>query len=149
MTTVRCRSLGEFQRALARDVTAFERGLRSALRKTANRGARVIQKEAPVDLGGLRNSITAVHTPATSYIRVSSPITKIILRGSRPHMPPVEPLIGWVTRRGFASGVEAEKLAWAIARHIAQHGTRPNPFIDRAMPRVHEIADVEIRRVRL
>ena len=52
--------------------------------------------------------------------------------GTKPHFPPPAELIDWVDQRGFASGAgtleeRAELLAW----HIFQHGTEPNPFLDR------------------
>jgi hypothetical protein len=43
--------------------------------------------------------------------------------GSRPHMPPVEPLAAWARQKLGVTGREAERAAWAIARKIARIGT--------------------------
>lgn len=39
-------------------------------------------------------------------------------------MPPVEPIRAWVEAKGIASGKEAERAAWAIAKTIAKFGTK-------------------------
>lgn len=49
--------------------------------------------------------------------------------GTRPHFPPVSPLIHWVQIKGIANGDAATQVAWAIAHHISKMGTRPQPFI--------------------
>lgn len=43
--------------------------------------------------------------------------------GTRPHMPPVEPLAAWARQKLGVSGREATRAAWAIARKIARVGT--------------------------
>jgi len=68
--------------------------------------------------------------------------------GSKPHMPPVEPLIGWVRRKGLAGtystrtrrrlgnkedqGQQDRALAWAIAMKIKRVGTKAHPFLEPA-----------------
>lgn len=79
--------------------------------------------------------------------------------GSRPHMPPIEPLVQWVHRKGLAarfsttrysikrkSGVRMTtskkdkqnelRMAWAIAMKIKKKGTRPRPFLTPAFLKV-------------
>lgn len=43
--------------------------------------------------------------------------------GTRPHMPPVEPLAAWARQKLGVTGREADRAAWAIARKIARVGT--------------------------
>ncbi len=43
--------------------------------------------------------------------------------GSKPHMPPVQPLIPWVKVRFGVKPAEAVSIAWRIARKIAKKGT--------------------------
>jgi hypothetical protein len=147
MPTIRVRSLGEFQRVLKRDLKAIEGKFQKAVRKAATRGARAVRKEAPEATGGLRQSIFAQHTDKTSTIAVASPIAEVILKGSRPHMPPVGAILKWVEAKGLASGKDAESMAWAIALDIAEYGTQPNPFIQRALPRLNEIMRDELDKV--
>lgn len=50
--------------------------------------------------------------------------------GTRPHMPPVEPLVDWVKAKLAISNEKAARgVAFAIARKIAVRGTKPQaPF---------------------
>lgn len=43
--------------------------------------------------------------------------------GSKPHMPPILPLVDWATVVLGLDGKDAEQAAWAIARKIAKKGT--------------------------
>lgn len=55
---------------------------------------------------------------------------KYLEYGTPPHMPPVDSLIDWVTKKWGASGdKDAKQKAFALAKHISVHGTRPYPFI--------------------
>lgn len=55
---------------------------------------------------------------------------KYLEYGTPPHFPPIEPLIPWVRLKWGASGDRDERQkAFALAKHISIHGTRPYPFI--------------------
>lgn len=43
--------------------------------------------------------------------------------GTKPHMPPVAPLVLWAQQKLGVRGKEAVSAAWAIARSIARRGT--------------------------
>jgi len=90
------------------------------------------EKEAPVDRGGLRYSGSVAYGPGpTAEVTFKSPYAKPVEFGSRPHMPPVEPLEAWAKRHGMKPGA-----GWAIAKKIAEKGTRPDPFLQRALDKV-------------
>ena len=62
-----------------------------------------------------------VHAEAAPYVEF----------GTAPHMPPVDALIGWVTRAfgvGGGDDTEDEEAAWAMAMTIKEYGTQPHPF---------------------
>lgn len=44
--------------------------------------------------------------------------------GTKPHMPPVQPLVDWVMHKLGKGGSEAESIAWRIAWKIKHHGTK-------------------------
>lgn len=49
--------------------------------------------------------------------------------GTRPHMPPIEPLIGWVQEKLGVSALDARGVAFAVAMKIKKHGTKAqHPF---------------------
>lgn len=58
-------------------------------------------------------------------------------------MPPVDPIIRWVLRKGFANNqVTARKIAWAVAVAIKQRGLDPSPYLEPAL----EQTSVEFKR---
>jgi hypothetical protein len=72
--------------------------------------------------------------------------------GTRPHFPPVEPLIDWVKTKFHVKGEkEARGLAFVIARKISQRGTPAKyPFRDtfvEAQPEVFAIFDRAVARI--
>lgn len=53
--------------------------------------------------------------------------------GSKPHMPPVEPLVFWAEHRLGLSGDEAKAAAQAIAWKIKHHGTKGKHMVKDAL----------------
>lgn len=53
--------------------------------------------------------------------------------GTSPHFPPPAALVAWVKAKWGLTGQAAVRGAWALAVHISRVGTRPNPYIQRAM----------------
>ena len=50
-------------------------------------------------------------------------------QGTKPHMPPIQPLKEWALRKRIASDEdEAEAIAWGIAKIIQRFGTNPDFF---------------------
>lgn len=50
--------------------------------------------------------------------------------GTEPHFPPPAELVDWVEKRGFAAGEGTPmERARLLAFHIAEEGTKPNPFL--------------------
>lgn len=103
---------------------------------------------APVDTGRLRASITSVIRfragPETIQegVLVGGPVSPESARigpavtygahvefGTRPHWPPMSALQPWASRHGFPPGSAG---AFLVAKAIAQHGTRPQPYMEPA-----------------
>lgn len=88
------------------------------------------KKLAPVDRGRLRASITYQVDPAIfpkwAEVGTNTEYAPDIHDGRPPGtMPPVSELAGWAKRKGLD--------AWAVAKGIEERGTRPNPFLRRAL----------------
>jgi len=62
--------------------------------------------------------------------------------GTRPHLPPIQPLIDWVEARLGLHDDEAKGVAFAISRAIGVRGTKANPV----WRTVWERSQAEIRR---
>lgn len=88
-----------------------------------------VQQRTPTTHGTLRASIIGNVTELAGGIGVQGVVgsalayAEAVELGTRPHMPPVEPLIDWVRQKFGLSGKEAKSAAWRVARGIARHGT--------------------------
>jgi len=93
--------------------------------------------------------------------------------GSRPHWPPLAPLIAWVKLRGMqglrrratsqqkwvrdrirelgtrrSTPVDAaEEVARAIQRSIAKRGTRPRWYMRQSLPGIHAALDAAMKKL--
>lgn len=66
-----------------------------------------------------------------------APYAEFVEFGSEPHMPPIEPLVGWVKRNlKVSSDSEARSVAFAVAQSIAKHGIQPRPYLRNALEAV-------------
>jgi hypothetical protein len=129
---------------------AVLRGIKSA----ALRGVGVIVKHIDnakpypaVNSGELRNSVGVRFTPRTAVLTVSAMHAVFIDQGTRPHMPPIAPLIVWATRKFGLQPEQAEAVAWAVARKIARDGIEPRHFMAKAMAEIRgEVLPTEVTR---
>lgn len=115
-------ALGKFERYGDLAMFTLKReGLSAGLTITA--GAKAL---CPVWLGELKADIH-MDFPETSRlgfdveVKADAGHAAAVEYGSRPHMPPIAAVTPWALAHGFDP--------WALARHIARHGTRPHPFL--------------------
>lgn len=47
-------------------------------------------------------------------------------------MPPVKMILQWLKKKRIGKDEERESMAWAIAKNIADEGTKPHPFLEPA-----------------
>jgi hypothetical protein len=95
-------SFAEMARAARGLLQAKEGSVRTALRKTARQGRNFTARETvPKAFGELRDSIHVVDTTTGANIVCDAPYAAAVEVGSRPHTPPLGPLIAWVTLRGI------------------------------------------------
>lgn len=96
------------------------------------------RKEAPTDLGKMRNSHVSIvdSAPIPQWGRMevqavsskNAPYPIFVHEGTKPHFPPIEAIRGWAERHGIPPG--------ALAQSIAKKGTKANPWLDRAVKKV-------------
>lgn len=96
-----------------------------------------VQKRTPTTHGTLRASIIGDvrRLPGIGVEGVvGTPLAyaPAVEDGTRPHMPPVEPLAAWARQKLGVTGREATRAAWAIARKIARVGTEGHFMFQRA-----------------
>lgn len=114
-TVIRCKSLSDFKRQFRVDMSARNRRLKRALRVTARKGEAVVRKNVPVAFSELRDSVDS----DDHRIFADAPHAAAVEEGSRPHFPPIEPLIAWVKLRGM-QGLRGGKLAGNTSRPAAK-----------------------------
>jgi len=113
VSTVVCKSFAEFRRVFKRDMLKRAKELQKAVHATAKDGLEYINENTiPVAFGELRASGHVETTGTSSKIIFDAPHAAAVENGSRPHCPPLAPLLRWVKKRGLDQG----KLAVAARR---------------------------------
>lgn len=83
----------------------------------------------PVNVGMLRagwqTKVDVVGGRAEVLGRVFNPLSYAwpVERGSRPHWPPIEPLVLWAKRKFSVTDKEARSIGFLVARKISRVGT--------------------------
>lgn len=100
----------------------------------ANSQQNLVDKQI-IDMGTLLKSGNVNREFLDKTIIYSVPYADSIEFGRLPgHMPPVEPIVQWVLRKGIAKDEkEARQIAWAIATDIRTHGQDARPFLSPAI----------------
>ena len=96
------------------------------------------RKEAPTDLGKMRDSHVAIVDPAPipqwgrmevqAVSSKNAPYPIFVHEGTKPHFPPIEAIRGWAERHGIPP--------FALAMSIARKGTKANPWLERTVKKV-------------
>lgn len=101
MSTQHFTDLRAFERAFKRDTRAREGRVRNAVRKTARQTRNYVVREVPRAFAELAESLHVVDGAAgNSDVVADAPHAAAVENGSRPHTPPLAPLIAWVALRG-------------------------------------------------
>lgn len=103
MSTQHFTSLSAAAKAIAKDSIARERRVRAAVHKAAVKTAQVVARDiAPKAFGELTDSIHVEDLgPGAANVIADAPHAEAVEVGSRPHMPPLAPLVKWVRLRGI------------------------------------------------
>lgn len=113
-----------------RDHLRYQELVQPSIDRLLHRSALLIEgrarEHAPVDTGRLRGSIVSAFEPDTATIAPSVSYGVYVEFGARPHWPPMAALQPWARRHGFPPGSPG---AFLVARAIARHGTRPQPYM--------------------
>lgn len=131
-------------------------GDRRAILEAAHFGVEVIAGNAPVDVGTLKASAHVEGGVEAPRIVIDAPHMAAVELGSRPHTPPLQPLIDWVKRHRKSFGItgkgtvrnkgtgrfeaspEIVAAARAIQAKIAREGTKPTFFVRGSLPKIVE-----------
>lgn len=109
-------------------------------------GAEVVAAAAPKDTGMTKKSTRFVTQSTGGYILTDAPHAGVVEMGSRPHTPPLQPLIDWARRHGATDDADAHRMAFGVQRKIAREGTRPTYFTRKCLPKLRKILAAEVKR---
>jgi len=125
VSTVVCKGLAEFRRVFKRDMLKKAKELQKAVHATAKDGLEYIDNNTlPIAFGELRKSGHVETTAASAKIVFDAPHAAAVENGSRPHCPPLAPLLRWVKHRGM-QGLAAYKdpgARYGNFRRMGLHG---------------------------
>jgi hypothetical protein len=97
MPTYTTHSLKEAMELVDKHNRARQRRVEAAIKATARDGADIVRKAVPAAFGELGDSVHA----EGARIVADAPHAGPVETGSRPHRPPLGPLVAWVKLRGM------------------------------------------------
>lgn len=127
-----------------------------------------LTKEGKVDTGELRASGTVAHVDEFLWrVAFTAKHAAFVHYGTRPHWPPLQPIVEWVRRNATklssgevtiraapgtpqrnASEAEIQRIARAIQVKISREGTEPVPFLAQAVEDVRpQVAGILAKHV--
>lgn len=102
--------LGQACRQIERDMKARERRVRGAVKKTARFMRNEAVKTVPKAFGELAAGLHVEDRDDGSAVISDAPHAAAVEMGSRPHMPPIAPILAWVKLRGMQGLTKTGRL---------------------------------------
>ena len=98
----RVKSFAELERLVRGHARQRDERVRIGIRKAAREGRNFVARETvPEAFGELRKALHVVDTRTGAVIVADAPHAAAVEVGSRPHTPPLAPLVAWVKLRGM------------------------------------------------
>jgi len=94
-------TLANLPEMLRRNMKKLQAKVVKATHLTAEKGVGVAEANVPRAFGVLGDGIIAILHDTGATVRSTAPYSAAVELGSRPHMPPVEPIAAWVRLRGL------------------------------------------------
>lgn len=164
MAVVRVVSPRDIARVLRNTDKVLRTSVKRAVIEAAAVGAEIVANDAPVDTGRLKQSVVMRRRGKSGHPEViaQAPYAGVVEVGSRPHVPPLLPLVAWVRRhagdfglsnggrardaRGrFVTTGQAVAIARRIQRAIARRGTRPRYYMKNNLGRMEQVLKTLMR----
>lgn len=121
MKSYQVASLGQLASLLLRHQREREARLRAAVASAARAGVSIVKRRVPVAHGELREAVHAEERAAGAAVVVDAPHAAPVETGSRPHTPPLAPLVAWVKLRGAQGLLSPRQVGRLPGRTTAAH----------------------------
>jgi hypothetical protein len=155
--TVEIHGMKEAIATFGRADSIIQHEFRLAMDQSVKTVSGFAKKNAPVGVSGeLRSSITdTIRNIGAHDVEgiIGSPLPYAIYveMGTKPHYPPIAPLILWVQRKLQVQDDKVYGVARAIQRKIGRVGTKPQEFFKRAFeqaePKIYIYFDKALDRI--
>ncbi len=119
---------------------------------------REVTEGTPVGaLGNLRNSwfsdVVSLSGQVVGMVATPVEYAESVELGTKPHFPPLEPLVDWVVAKLGVPRKEARSIAFLVARKISRSGTKAKLFVkdafDANAPQVRAMFGLAVQRIAL
>lgn len=154
MATTRVIPLARAGAAFRADHKRSVEAVRGGLVEAALEGEVLITQATPVDTGNTRARWQTIITPDGAEVVNDSPVAVYLEIGTKPHRPPLMPLIEWLARKRGISIARAARLsdipgelvgaARKIQARIEVQGTKAHKMISAQLPRLSAIARARV-----
>lgn len=134
--------LSKLGATLRKDLATLHKRTIRAAQGAAEDGRGPVRQNAPEAFGEIKSGVIAEKLSDGSRIRSSAPHSAAVEEGSRPHMPPIAPILAWVRLRGMqgltpgphpaAAGGGPSPHPEHVAASIAAHGNGSSTPVDAA-----------------
>lgn len=124
-------------RAMEKAPETVRKHLRAAVTEASQLLEKAVKENTEVGLtGATRQSIESEERfdahEIMGAVGSAEPHIEALETGTKPHHPPVKPLIDWAKQKFGLSAGAAESAGWAIAKKIAKKGTEGQFMFKRA-----------------
>lgn len=154
MATTRVISLRNAGAAFRADHKRAVAAVHGGLVEAALEGEVIISQATPVDTGNTRQRWQTIITPDGAEVVNDSPVAAYLESGTKPHRPPLWPIIEWLARKRGQSIARASRLAdlpgelvgaaQKIQARIEAQGTKAHKMIGANLPRLSTIARARV-----
>lgn len=134
-------NLKKFQKILKLEIPKIEEAIVKGIQSSALRLEGMIIEEIEnakaVATSELKGSVDTQMIPKGAITGPDAPHAPFVEFGTRPHFPPLQPIIDWVKIKGISSDDdEAIEIARRIVKAIGRKGTEPRRPVGNAFDRL-------------
>jgi hypothetical protein len=129
-------TIDQFAKLVAKSPVAVRSAMVRGLHKAAMRMEVQVVEEIdstlphpPVDVGTMRQSTSLSRDADGADVFMTAPHAIFMEEGTRPHRPPMLPLLEWAIRKGFDNPIA---VARAVVKRIELEGIAPRFYFKRA-----------------
>lgn len=136
--TLSVKGLNKLQKIAEQFPAVSEKHVNMAISRSILRVFGEEKIQAPFGVSGLLRDNWQIATGRFEGSLTSRvPYGKFVHEGTLPHMPPIDAITPWATKKGINP--------WALAKSIKKNGTKANPFLQRSVDNTEDAINTEFK----